>query len=204
MTTRQRVARESVSRDHVAQFFDSDESRAEGVARFLAEGVRLHEPLLVVAHPSHSAAVVGCLESAGVPTDMLIADGRLLVEDGGELLLRISHHGMPEAGRFQDNIGRLVAGLSALGHPRVYGEIVDLLAQRGDLADAIRLEGLWNALAARVPMSLMCGYAAAHFVPESTHRHLRNICETHASVHSDAQDSLAAWLLKTAHEGSPA
>ena len=74
-----------------------------------------------------------------------------------------------------------------------------MLAQRGELADAIKVEHLWNALGERVPFFLMCGYSAAHFVATATHRALREIRGAHTAVHRHSQDPLATWLLNAAH-----
>jgi hypothetical protein len=92
----------------------------------------------------------------------------------------------------------------ANGRVRAYGEMVDMLAQRGELTEAIALEGLWNNLGERVPFFLLCGYSAAHFVSSSTHRALRDICSSHSGVHRHAQDPLASWLLNSAHNASGA
>ena len=63
-----------------------------------------------------------------------------------------------------------------------------------------------GGLAARVPLFLMCGYSAAHFVSPATHNALLDICRTHGHVHRDRQDPLADWVLATAQDttGSPA
>ena len=97
-------------------------------------------------------------------------------------------------------MGTAVATLAAAGaRVRAYGEMVDMLAQRGDLTEAIKLEHLWNRLGERTPFFLLCGYSAAHFVTTSTHRALREICSAHSGVHRHAQDPLANWLLTSAH-----
>ena len=70
--------------------------------------------------------------------------------------------------------------------------------------DAIKLEHLWNRLSERAPLFLLCGYSAAHFVATATHRALRDICSAHSSVHRNAQDPLATWLLNTAHNAAGA
>jgi hypothetical protein len=82
---------------------------------------------------------------------------------------------------------------------RAYGEMVDLLAERGELSEALALEQYWDGLAERMPMTLMCGYSAAHFVSTGTHRVMRDICAVHTQVHQHAQDPLANWLLATAN-----
>ena len=107
---------------------------------------------------------------------------------------------MPDATLFEQVISATVTRMSRAGRVYAYCELVDLLAQRDDLMDAILLEAFWNRLAGRAPVSLMCGYAAAHFVAPATHRSLRDICAAHTQVDAHATDPLAAWLLGVAHE----
>lgn len=200
MTVRERVIRGAIASEHIVQFFDSDESRAECVAQFLADGYRLGEPALVVAKPSNWSGVVEQLKALGIPIEDAIADGRVVVKDATDTLRRVSRNGVPDADAFQAIVGKAVEGLARRG-PRVraYGEMVDMLAQRGELPEALKLEHLWNRLGERVPFVLLCGYAAAHFVATATHRALREICGAHTGVHRHAQDPLATWLLNSAH-----
>jgi hypothetical protein len=200
MTVRERVIKGQISSDHVVQFFDSDESRATCVASFLAEGYRAGEPLLVVARPSNWAAIVAELGIMNVPVQQALADSRLVAKDADETLRRLSRNGSPDATLFEEVVGRAVRSLQKPGSRlRIYGEMVDMLAQRGELPDAIKLETLWNDLGARTPYFLMCGYSAAHFVSTNTHRAMRDICGAHSAVHRHAQDPLASWLLTAAH-----
>jgi hypothetical protein len=200
MTVRECVVHGAIVSEHIVQFFDSDESRAECVAQFLADGIRLGEPAIVVAKPSNWAAVSEQLENLKVPVQTAIDDGMLVIRDAADTLRRLSRHGVPDADAFEAIVGKAVAGLAQRGtRVRAYGEMVDMLAQRGELAEAIKLEHLWNALGARVPFFLMCGYSAAHFVATATHRALREICGAHSAVHRHAQDPLATWLLNSAH-----
>jgi hypothetical protein len=201
MTVRERVVRGSIASEHIVQFFDSDESRAECVAAFLAEGYRAGEPAIVVAQPANWVGASALLQTQGVPVPQLIADGMIVVHDAHEMLRRISRHGSPDGEAFDAIVGKSIGRLTHRG-PRVraYGEMVDMLALRGDLPDAIKLEGLWNRLGERIPFFLLCGYSAAHFVATATHRALRDICAAHSGVHRHAQDPLATWLLDTAHQ----
>jgi hypothetical protein len=46
---------------------------------------------------------------------------------------------------------------------RAFGEMVDILNRRGNLAAAIRLEELWNELLAAERIALLCAYAVDAF-----------------------------------------
>ena len=200
MSVREYIVRGPLASEHIVQFFDSDESRVECVADFLAEGYRAGEPAIVVARPANWSGTREQLEAQGIPVQQAIDEGMIVARDADDVLRQISRHGSPDANAFEIAVGRPVAALARRG-PRVraYGEMVDLLAMRGELADTIKLESLWNALAERTPLFLLCGYSAAHFVATTTHRALREICAAHSGVHRHAQDPLATWLLNTAH-----
>jgi hypothetical protein len=124
------------------------------------------------------------------------------VKDAEATLQRLSRGGSPVSALFDATVGEAVRALSGKGRVRAYGEMVDMLAQRGDLNDAVTLEGFWNDLSERVPIFLMCGYSAAHFVSTSTHRALLDICKAHSGIHRDVQDPLGDWLLTSAHDAA--
>jgi hypothetical protein len=204
MTVRNQVIRGAVISEHVVQFFDSDESRAENVASFLAAGHRAGEPIIVVVRPVNWSLMTERLEFLGVPVQSSLATGMLVVKDANQTLEEISRFGSPTAAAFEAVVGKSVTTLARRGRVRAYGEMVDLLAQRGELADAVKLEHLWNDLGTRAPLSLLCAYSAAHFVSAGTHRALLEICKSHSGVQHNAQDPLANWLLNTAHNGARA
>ena len=180
--------------EHIVQFFDSDESRVECVGDFLGE------PVIVVARPANWSGARERLEAQGIPVQWAIDEGMIVVRDAADTLRQLSRNGSPDANAFEIVVGRAVAALARRGRRiRAYGEMVDILAMRGELADAIKLESLWNDLGERTPFFLLCGYSAAHFVATATHRALREICAAHTGVHRHVQDPLATWLLNTAH-----
>lgn len=204
MTVRNHVIRGAVASEHIVQFFDSDESRADNVASFLADGHRAGEPMVVIVRPVNWALITERLELLGVPLQSALAKGTLVVKDANQTLEEISRFGSPDAAAFDAVVGKAVTTLSRRGRVRAYGEMVDMLAQRGELTDALKLEQLWNDLGARAPIFLMCGYSAAHFVSAGTHRALLDICKSHSGVQHHSQDPLANWLLNTAHNGARA
>jgi hypothetical protein len=199
MSVRERVVRGRVASDHTCQFFDSEESRAEAVASFLAEGFRAGDHIIVIARPIHWVSISERLEACGIPVERALLQGKLTVKDAMDTLRRLSRGGVPNQGAFDEIVAAPLRGLAELGRVRAYGEMVDILAQRGELDEVMRLEEMWNRLGESTSFSLMCGYAAAHFVSTATHRSMRDICTTHTDVKRCNQDPLANWLLTTAH-----
>lgn len=199
MGVHERVARGAASSGHVCQFFDSEESRADALSAFAVEGFRRNERILVVVRRVQWALMTERLAAAGIVVDHEIERGKLVVKDAVETLRHLSLRAGPTPAAFEDTVGTAVRALAALGPLRACGEMVDMLAQRGELGDAITLEGMWNCLAAATPLSMMCAYAAAHFVSPATHRALREICLAHTDVRRHEHDVLAEWLLTAAH-----
>jgi hypothetical protein len=186
---------------HVVQFFDLLETRAGSVARFVHEGVSSGKTAVIVARAGNVVAIDVALRRRGVSLATLVASGSVVVRDARSTLDELMGPHLPDVAKFGTVVGGLVRQLAdaAPGGLAVYGEMVDLLAAEGNVEAALTLERLWNDLAERVPFTLMCGYAAAHFAGTSAgHRHLRTVCELHSEVRQDQADLLANWLLSAA------
>jgi hypothetical protein len=188
-----------VSSNHVVQLFDTDLSRAQNIAAFVAEGLAAGQRCIVVVRPETASAVEEQLQTLGVAVPDAIAGGRLIVNDAHETLRRISRNGTPERALFTHVMEPAVRALAGPQGLRACGEMVDILAQRGDLKGSIALEAMWCELAAQTPMVLLCAYSSVHFVSTATHPALIDICELHSHIHRDAQDPLGNWLLTAAH-----
>ena len=183
---------------HFLHLFDSDESLGETVASFLIEGYRAGEHLMVVAKPKHCDALLSALRRAGCFPPDISGTQRLVVLDASEVRDQISRNGAIDPARFRKTVPPIVASLAATGRLRVYGEIVELLAEEGDLADALLLERMWNDLAAEIPLSLMCGYSSAHFMCDGGRPALRHLCGTHSRSLATEDDPLGRYLLALA------
>jgi hypothetical protein len=183
--------------DHVLQLFDTDESLAQSVAAFLAEGDVQGETLLVACTEPHWQAIISAFSSTGCDPLMASGEGRLTVLDAGELLSRFIRRGEPSRPLFDQSVGTLVRRLSAEsnGRLRIYGEMVELFAQEGNYAAAERLEQFWNELAATAAFRLLCGYSAAHFAAPDAGSALTAICSQHSKCVTQGQDPLAEFLL---------
>jgi hypothetical protein len=170
---------------HAVQFYKDDDSLATTAANFLADGIELGEPALIVATSAHSSRIIAAMAACGVNTDELRRTGELTVFDAKKMLSSFMVNSMPDTLLFKSNVGdvieRLCAGRAACP-VRAYGEMVDVLWQEGNVDGAIRLEILWNQLASAYEFSLLCGYAVGHFYKETTDARLRDVCSHHSHV----------------------
>jgi hypothetical protein len=180
---------------HHVQLFDSSKSLAETVSQFLADAYHRGEPLLIVATPQHREMLRRGLETAGVNVHSASVADRIVIADAAQTLDKFMRQDTPGPIAFYELVGGLLARLGGGGRVCVYGEMVDVLAARGNYKGALLLEELWNDLAERESFTLFCGYASGHFGDPRTARHLAEICAAHQHLHRKRGDLLAGFLL---------
>jgi hypothetical protein len=186
-----------VGTEHLVQLFDSDESLVEAVSDFLTEGFVLGDTLLAVMDEWRWYSVAMRLTARRLPVDEALQSGQLTVRSAVETLALFMRQDRPERDLFAASVGQLVTGLAAgRGRLRIYGEMVDVLAARGDYAAVHELEALWNELGSRTDFTLFCGYTAAHFGDPRSTGALRRICSSHSEVQTSPRDVLATFLLR--------
>jgi hypothetical protein len=131
--------------DHFVQVYRDPRFLVEVVTEYVGTGLRAGEAVLLVAIPEHRAAFLHELEARGIDVAGAEAAGQLVLLDAVQTLQRFTAGGMPDWRAFHAEIGGVIAKLR-LDHPsvRAYGEMVDVLWQRGERDAAIRLEEFWN------------------------------------------------------------
>jgi hypothetical protein len=196
--TRRMGRRTAQTPDHILQLFDTPDSLANVVSAFLNEGWEAGEHLLVVAKPRHWNRIADRLQRRGCTEAEAIEQGRLTVLDAQPTLAAFMRGQVVDADRFRATIGALVARLahrSTNAGLRIYGELVELLAEEGNVDGARQVELLWNELRQQHRFTLLCGYSAAHFAGLGMAPALRAICDCHNRVQRNASDLLGSWLL---------
>jgi hypothetical protein len=136
------------------------------VAQFLGDGLAAGIPGIVVATAAQRAAIVLELAARSLDVVQLQRSQDLVLLDANDTLATFMTNDIPDAERFTsrmcDVIARARQGRDGCG-VRIYGQMVDILWGEGRYDAAIRLEMLWNTLAATRAFSLMCGYSMGHF-----------------------------------------
>lgn len=169
--------------DHVVQFYDSEHELAGTVVPYLSAGLEAGEAVLVIATESHRLAFQQRLAALGTRFDEALAAGTYVAVDAAEIMRYIRPEGEAEPGaeEFNATVGMLVRNQLAGGRRlRVYGEVVALLSEDGDVGCALAVEELWDELRAEASFTLFCGYPG----PRSAEQldAVARVCRSHSEV----------------------
>jgi MEDS: MEthanogen/methylotroph, DcmR Sensory domain len=168
---------------HVVGFYETAAFLTGSVRDFLAPGLRAGDAAIVVASASHRALFDRALEEAGIDVRAAQRSGRYLALDASETLSTFMVTCMPDVARFSATIEKLVSqAVSGKRKVRIYGEMVAVLWDQGNVAAAIELERLWNDLAVRHPFSLLCAYPTSAFDTDAGAEQFLHVCAQHSGV----------------------
>jgi hypothetical protein len=170
---------------HDVQFYQNDAFLVDSVARFLAEGAQIGQPIIVIATAKHRRAFEDALLARGVDVPELGRKNDAVFADAHETLNAFMQGGRPDRELFDATVGSVFE--RALKDRRyvivrAYGEMVDLLWSEGKAAAALELEDIWNAFAKKHAFSLLCAYAASSLQRSSAGASLADICARHSHV----------------------
>ena len=147
---------------HVVAFYETEGFLIQQAAAFIREGIFAGETVLVVATEAHQAAFAeSCADTVG--------SGVVVRVDAHLLLDAITSNGRADVDRFR---AALAAHVPPDRRCRIYGELVALLADRGDLDGAIAIEEVGHALAHDEGVRILCAYHTAR-VPLSDEDRMR-------------------------------
>jgi hypothetical protein len=156
--------------DHMVQVYQDPEFLTEVVSEYIDTALRRGEAAIVIARPEHWAK-------------FFEGQGQLKLLDAEETLARIMTSGMPEWKRFHEILGGAIADLQ-VQYPRVraYGEMADVLWQRGDREAALRLEDYWNELGRLQSFSRLCAYHMDLLDSSAYGGPLECVCKAHTHL----------------------
>jgi hypothetical protein len=167
--------------DHFVELYEDDADLVDSVRTFLSIGINEGEAAVVIAGASHRTAIEAALERT---LDLAEARDRGVFRslDAAETLARFMVGDDVDTGRFEDVIGDVLRGAASGGRRvRVFGEMVALLWEQGNVQGAVNLEDGWNTLAARYDFRLFCAYPATHLAAADP-ASLTDVCNRHSHV----------------------
>ena len=170
---------------HDVHFYRSEQALTSSVVDFLAAGISVGQPIIVIATPEHRRALADGLKERNLDPEELFA-GRVAVWlDARDTLDSFMDGPLPSRELFTATVGSVFEKLLDKRHyliVRAFGEMVDLLWKDRNVEGAIVLEQYWNELALSYKYSLLCGYCIDNFVAEAGVAGFRRVCDHHNSA----------------------
>lgn len=168
---------------HWVQFYDQSKFLAESITRYLWSGLGNGEAAIVVATPAHWELIRKNFEIRGLNLEAVQKQGQLRYFDAEATLESLLVGGVPDEQRFETVIVRQISETAERFHRvRAYGEMVDLLRQRGAFGPMLALEELWNQAGQRLPLQLLCGYEMKGLANAAHTGVFAQICDSHTHV----------------------
>jgi hypothetical protein len=173
------VLRSPCGGDHIVQVYEDEGFLADAVTEYVDAGLRAGEGAVIIAVPEHRRAFEAKIARAA----QALASGQLRLLDAQALLETFMLDGAPDWTRFHAVVGGAVAEVR-LEYPstRLYGEMVDVLWQRGERAQAIRVEEFCNELARLQTLSLFCAYRMDNLDADAYGGPLESVCKVHTHL----------------------
>lgn len=143
---------------HVAHFYEQADTHVGHVAEYLADALSADVNVLIVARSSMAEQIRSAVAARGVDVAAAIRSGSIVELDAEVLLARMQQRAGLDLETFEGLVRTALHDAAHGGEVRVYGELVSLLWEAGDVQGAIDVEDRWNRLSEDFSFSLMCGY----------------------------------------------
>jgi len=168
--------------EHLVQIYQEDNAFLDSLEGFVAGGLRSGDGVVVIATPSHTAALEDRLRAQGIDLATSRNEDQLIVLDAEECLDQFMVGQWPDAELFDQFVTQVLQRAGRSGRRvRAFGEMVALLWAQGHNGATVRLEHLWHELCRRESFSLLCAYPRAGFTKDAQES-IREICAAHSKV----------------------
>jgi len=170
--------------EHALLLYDAEAHLLDAISCFTGSGLTAGEAVVIIVTPPHREQLEARLRAQGVDLATAQAQGQYVPLDAAETLATFMVDGWPNARRFLDVVGDIIADRGEQ-YPRVraFGEMVALLWAEGHGDAALRLEQLWNTLATIHEFALLCAYPLHGFDRAVQGQLFLQICSAHTHVH---------------------
>ena len=172
-------------RDHIVQLYQDQQFLNRAVCRFAASAIANGEGVILVPTIAHWDAFRPRLESEGVDVKAAESRGQLTIVDADNLLPTFMRDGMPESPVFLGLAANVIAKARGEGrYPKVrwWGEMVNILWERGDVAASMNLEDLFDQLAHEHDIAIFCSFLMDNFNGDVHARMLPRLGENHSHL----------------------
>src|SRR5512132_714049 len=150
---------DAAPRDHIVQLYQDEDFLNRAVCRFAGAAITNGAGIILVPTLTHWNAIRPRLEAEGVDVDAARDRGQLTVVDADEFLPRFMRDTMPDSPVFLGLAADVIGEAHAEGRyqkVRWWGEMVNVLWERGDVAASMHLEDLFDQLAHQHDIAIFC------------------------------------------------
>ena len=179
------VVADAVPHDHIVQLYQDQDFLNRAVCRFAGAALANGEGIILVPTLAHWTAIRPRLEAEGVDVEAARQRGQLTVVDADEFLPRFMRHAMPDSPVFLGLAAGVITEARAGGrYPKVrwWGEMVNVLWERGDVAASMNLEDLFDQLAHKHDIAIFCSFLMDNFDGEVQARMLPRLGTNHSHL----------------------
>jgi hypothetical protein len=188
--------------DHIVHLYQDQDFLNRVVCRFAAAALANGEGLILVPTLAHWDAFRPRLAAEGVDIKGAQQSGQLTVVDADELLPRFMGRALPDGPMFLGLAGEIIAKTRSAGrfaNVRWWGEMVNVLWERGDVAASMHLEDLFDKVSHEQNVAVFCSFLMdnfngdvhAHMLPRlgDNHSHLIPV-EDYSRLEAAVADAL--------------
>jgi hypothetical protein len=172
-------------RDHIVQLYQDQQFLNRAVCRFAASALANGEGVILVPTAEHWQAIAPRLEAEGVDVAAAQRAGQLSVVDADELLPQFMRDAMPDAPIFLGLAAEVIArsrGGGRYSRVRWWGEMVNVLWERGDVAASMDLEDQFDRLANEQEIAIFCSFVMDNFQGEVHTQMLPRLGKSHSHL----------------------
>jgi hypothetical protein len=179
------IVADAAPSDHIVQLYQDESFLSRAVCRFAGAALANGEGLILVPTLAHWNLFRPRLEAEGVDVEAARERGQLTVVDADAFLPRFMRDAMPDSPLFLGLAADVISQARAGGrYPKVrwWGEMVNVLWERGNVAASMSLEDLFDQLGRSQDVALFCSFLMdnfngdvhAHMLPRlgTNHSHL--------------------------------
>jgi len=172
-------------RDHIVQLYQDQQFLNRAVCRFAAAAIANGEGVILVPTVAHWDAFRPRLEAEGIDVKAAENRGQLTIVDADNLLPTFMRDGMPDSPVFMGLAANVVSEARGDGrYPKVrwWGEMVNILWERGEVSASMALEDQFDRLAHEQDIAIFCSFLMDNFDGDVHTRMLPRLGENHSHL----------------------
>jgi PAS domain S-box-containing protein len=177
-----RIHRNSHSRMHFVQFYDSDAFLVDMLGSWFGDALRGTDSCVFIGTDAHRQDLETRLKADGFDRQGGLERDRLVLVNASAALAEFMVEGRLEHSLFRRLLGEILERVSHGGNVRIFGEMVALLWSRGKRPAAVRLEEIWNEFIRTRSISLCCGHSLNSFSTDTDAFWFSRVCAAHSDV----------------------